>query len=199
MTTPKVRAAWPIGFTPADLQRAPSGERTSMAQIISTGNVIGVVDDNPGEGTWDYRIRHPSGDSGEWGPWASIAVSAPGTGWTFAGATSGQWLWYTPDGFQVIEWDQSHIHWYKSSAWAEAQYPAGANAILDGETFTLPAWATISGTADSGTYRTTSSNTSQNAAFLGAGFVDRATVYHIRFSSPHTPSNVGTFSWPSLL
>ncbi|WP_420431248.1 hypothetical protein [Candidatus Poriferisocius sp.] len=80
MTTPKVRAAWPIGFTPADLQRAPSGERTSNAQIIATGNVIGVVDDNPGKGTWDYRIRHPSGDSGEWGPWASINVASPVAG-----------------------------------------------------------------------------------------------------------------------
>ena len=78
MTTPKVRAAWPISFSPADLQRAPHGDRTSQAAIIATGNVLGIYDDNPGEGTWDYRIRHPSGDSGEWGPWASIAVATPG-------------------------------------------------------------------------------------------------------------------------
>ena len=55
--TPKVRAAWPIGFTPADLQRAPSGERTSNAAIISTGNVIGVVDDDPRRG--NLGLPHP--------------------------------------------------------------------------------------------------------------------------------------------
>ena len=80
MTTPKVRASWPIGFTPADLQRAQAGPRGPQDPVtISTGNAIGVHDDDPGEGTWHYRIGYPSQASPPvFGPWAAIAVAAPG-------------------------------------------------------------------------------------------------------------------------
>jgi len=76
--TKLVRVQWPIRFTPGDVQRAPTGERTSQAAIVETNNVVGVYDDDPGAGTWDYRIRWPSGDSGAFGPWASIMVPSPG-------------------------------------------------------------------------------------------------------------------------
>jgi len=74
-----VRVSWPIQLTPADVQRAPTGERTSNARIVKTGAIIGVYDDFPGVGVWDYRLRWPSGDAGAWGPWASIEVPTPPT------------------------------------------------------------------------------------------------------------------------
>lgn len=59
-----------------DIARAPTGERGALVSVIRTGADGGLyTDSNPGDGTWDYRVRFPSGSNGEWSPWATVTVS----------------------------------------------------------------------------------------------------------------------------
>ena len=73
-----VRIQWQSG-TAINIQRAPSGERASLAQIIQA-NIVGtgpvgfpVFDDDPGVGAWDYRIQR----EGVWSDWQTITVTLP--------------------------------------------------------------------------------------------------------------------------
>ena len=70
--TQLVRVEWPAPYAslPMLVQRAPTGERSNLAAIISRNNNTGHFTDDPGAGTWDYRL----GYLGEWGPWAEIVV-----------------------------------------------------------------------------------------------------------------------------
>ena len=72
-----VQVVLPAGInTNVDIQRAPTGERSGDAvKIIATDHAPGTAyTDTPGPGTWDYRLRRPTGDSGLWGRWATITV-----------------------------------------------------------------------------------------------------------------------------
>ena len=100
----RVQLTWAAG-QPVTIQRAPTGERTSLAEIIAInapgqgrGDHRTYVDD-PGPGTWDYRIQR----SGVWSPWQSITVPEPVTppvppspcglptsGWSLCGTYAGQ-------------------------------------------------------------------------------------------------------------
>ncbi|WP_420431250.1 hypothetical protein [Candidatus Poriferisocius sp.] len=72
-----VQVILPAGInTNVDIQRAPSGERSGDdVKIIATDHAHGTAyTDTPGPGTWDYRLRRPTGASGLWGRWATITV-----------------------------------------------------------------------------------------------------------------------------
>ena len=77
-----VQVVLPAGINVnVDIQRAPTGERSGPdVQIIATDHAHGTAyTDTPGAGTWDYRLRRPTGDSGLWGRWATITVPAVAT------------------------------------------------------------------------------------------------------------------------
>ena len=64
-----VSIRFPLSHVVCDLARAPLGERTHLVEVIAQ-NRAGRYSDDPGDGTWEYRVRFPPGDAGIWGAWS---------------------------------------------------------------------------------------------------------------------------------
>ena len=143
---PTVDIAWADNGELVDIARAPTGERTTLAAVIRSGVAGGAATDSPGPGTWDYRLRRPSGPAGPWGPWASITVtSSVLTDRDLPGAHHHTLLaWASPAALPAVtDRDLPGAHHHTLLAWAA---PAALPAVTDHDLpaahhHTLLAWA----------------------------------------------------------
>ena len=64
----------PTQYLPCDIARTPRGDRTSNVRVIATNHNAATYLDRPGSGTFEYRVRWPSGSAGVWSLWSLPVV-----------------------------------------------------------------------------------------------------------------------------